>query len=319
MCKKCISAALSGPKCVKCDTVTHAGCVKYLKHAVILDSERIICCDDTINPTSADGDSEFFDAVAQQASDNKVDIRIFNYIIKQKDVLIKELYNKIDLLNQKVKYLEDSNLCTPKQFVKKTEVNKNEVVSNSFKAENKPAIIVNKYSDDSRNAVQGVTGRQVTSALLPEQSKVKMNEVIHLTDHIRHPGTNDIDKTKHTTNSDNEETWTKVERRRPRRNNVIVGNREDPNVKGVPSFTELHVYRLSKNTTVQSLTTFLKENLPEVICEQMNSKHPDLYSSFKVKIHSKNFNIAMDPKLWPSGACVNRFLSLRRKNPMTVP
>nr|CAI5844930.1 unnamed protein product [Callosobruchus analis] len=145
-----------------------------------------------------------------------------------------------------------------------------------------------------------------------------MNEVIHLTDHIRHPGTNDIDKTKLTTNSDNEETWTKVERRRPRRNNVIVGNREDPNVK-VPSFTELHVYRLSKNTTVQSLTTFLKENLPEVICEQMNSKHPDLYSSFKVKIHSKNFSIAMDPKLWPSGACVNRFLSLRRKNPMTVP
>nr|CAI5847941.1 unnamed protein product [Callosobruchus analis] len=65
--------------------------------------------------------------------------------------------------------------------------------------------------------------------------------------------------------------------------NIIgdYGNREDSDIKGVPSYTQLHVYRLSRDTTMQSLTEFLKVTFPEVICEAMSSKHPDLYFSFK--------------------------------------
>nr|CAI5868327.1 unnamed protein product [Callosobruchus analis] len=112
--------------------------------------------------------------------------------------------------------------------------------------------------------------------------------------------------------AEEDEEWIRVKRRN-RRKNTIVGNREDSDVKGVPSYTQLHVYRLSRDTTMQSLTDFLKLTFPEVICEAMSSKHPDLYSSFKVQIYNKNFKKAMDPKVWPSGACVNRFLEIKKK------
>nr|CAI5842347.1 unnamed protein product [Callosobruchus analis] len=111
------------------------------------------------------------------------------------------------------------------------------------------------------------------------------------------------------TGAEEGEEWIRVKRRN-RRKNTIVGNREDSVMKGVPSYTQLHVYRLSRDTTMQSLTEFLKVTFPEVICEAMSSKHPDLYSSFKVQIYNKK---AMDPKVWPSGACVNRFLEIRKK------
>lgn len=38
-----------------------------------------------------------------------------------------------------------------------------------------------------------------------------------------------------------------------------------------------------------------------------------MYSSFKVKIASSNFKKAMDPKVWPLGAIITRFLYPRKK------
>nr|CAI5843658.1 unnamed protein product [Callosobruchus analis] len=90
--------AQSGVKCVKCDTVTHRGCLKYLKNVTIIDSDLIVCCEDVpVIPVGCDSDSPFFDAIDHQADDNK----------KQKDMLIKELYDKIDLLNEKIKFLHE--------------------------------------------------------------------------------------------------------------------------------------------------------------------------------------------------------------------
>nr|CAI5853552.1 unnamed protein product [Callosobruchus analis] len=91
--------AQSGVKCVKCDTVTHRGCLKYLKNVTIIDSDLIVCCEDV--PLVAIVILHF-DAIDHQADDNKVDVRIFHYIVKQKDMLIKELYDKIDLLNERL-------------------------------------------------------------------------------------------------------------------------------------------------------------------------------------------------------------------------
>nr|CAH7758009.1 unnamed protein product [Callosobruchus chinensis] len=146
-----------------------------------------------------------------------------------------------------------------------------------------------------------------------------MNEIIHLNDDtaLPRPASLIASKTRNQPQSgvvdaEGDEEWTQV-KRRYKRKNTVVGNGEDSDIKGVPSYTQLHVYRLNKDTTMQSLTEFLKVTFPEVICEAMASKYPDLYSSFKVQIYSKNFKKAMDPKVWPSGACVNRFLELRKK------
>lgn len=43
------------------------------------------------------------------------------------------------------------------------------------------------------------------------------------------------------------------------------------------------------------------------------SRKPDLYSLFKVDIFEDNFELAMDPTLWPENARVRRFLHFRQK------
>nr|CAH7756466.1 unnamed protein product [Callosobruchus chinensis] len=203
------------------------GCVKYLKNVTVLDNEQIICCNDkTSEKTDPDGDSEFFDALAQQAVDFK-----------------------------------------------------------------------------------GVSNKHVASAILKEQTKLKFNEIINLTKDQRdgkaasEPGSSSMKQTVSAGVEDHSGgEWKKVERK-PRRNNVVIGNRDDTNIKGVPKYTYLHVYRIDKETTVESLTALLANHFPEVICESITPKHPEMYSSFRIGIYDRNFRKAMDPSIWPSGAC----------------
>nr|CAH7749298.1 unnamed protein product [Callosobruchus chinensis] len=170
VCKRCKCTAQSGLKCIKCDTVIHMGCVKYLKNVTVLDNEQIICCNDkTSEKTDPDGDSEFFDALAQQAVDFKVDIRIFNYIIKQKDQLIRELYDKIEILKINNKLLEDnaSKLPSTKHNI---ENSKNGQSKNSSKnTKNIPAVT---YAENEIPTIdlQGVSNKHVASAILKEQT-----------------------------------------------------------------------------------------------------------------------------------------------------
>nr|CAH7749266.1 unnamed protein product [Callosobruchus chinensis] len=288
------------------------GCVVYLKNVTVLDNEQIICCNDkTSEKTDPDGDSEFFDALAQQAVDFKVDIRIFNYIIKQKDQLVRELYDKIEILKINNKLLEDnaSKLPSTKHNI---ENSKNGQSNNSSKnTKNIPAVT---YAEKEIPTIdlQGVSNKHVASAILKEQTKLKFNEIINLTKDQRdgkaasEPGSSSMKQTVSAGVEDHSGgEWKKVERK-PRKNNVVIGNRGDTNIKGVPKYTYLHVYRIDKETTVESLTALLANHFPEVICESITPKHPEMYSSFRIGIYDRNFRKAMDPSIWPSGACVSR-------------
>lgn len=90
-------------------------------------------------------------------------------------------------------------------------------------------------------------------------------------------------------------------------------NKEVVKLQGVPKTVSLHVYRLTPNTSVDQVVQFLKPHFPEVSCEKLASKYPDVYSSFKVNIFANNFDAAMDPTIWPNNACVRRFLYHRQK------
>lgn len=82
-------------------------------------------------------------------------------------------------------------------------------------------------------------------------------------------------------------------------------------IKGVPKLIPLHVYRLLPNTKPDHVVNFLKNRFPEVKCEQLKSRHPEEYSSFKVDIYEDNFEAALDASIWPTNACVKRFLHFR--------
>lgn len=57
----------------------------------------------------------------------------------------------------------------------------------------------------------------------------------------------------------------------------------------------------------------LKPEFPEVCCEQLIGRNSAQYSSFKVTINETNFKKAMNPALWPYGACINKFFQVRKK------
>nr|CAI5862439.1 unnamed protein product [Callosobruchus analis] len=287
LCCKLDTYAQSGVKCVKCDTVTHRGCLKYLKNVTIIDSDLIVCCEDVpVIPVGCDSDSPFFDAIDHQADDNKVDVRIFHYIVKQKDMLIKELYDKNDLLNEKIKFLHE-------------------------KGDTSAAI---KTSTIKTTGSTGTSPQQVAAAILQEQTKLKFSDIINLandTNAMASTSTDAVDNSSKKSTSTSTVVdrrsgdWKTVENKR-RRRNTVVGKREDTEVKGVPKLAQLHVYRISKETTVECLTMLLQKNFPEAKCEAITPKHPEFYKSFKVRIYEHNFKKAMDADVWPIGACVSQ-------------
>lgn len=63
------------------------------------------------------------------------------------------------------------------------------------------------------------------------------------------------------------------------------------------------------------MKNLLAEQFPEVLCEQLIGKNNKQYSSFKVTIYESNFRKAMDPSIWPDGACIGKFFHIRHKTP----
>ena len=117
-------------------------------------------------------------------------------------------------------------------------------------------------------------------------------------------------------NENKQKLWTDVVRK-PKRVTVIGKNVEAKTIdilQGVPKTVTMHVYRLSPETKVDQLLDFLKPQYPEVTCECLQSKHPDLYSSFKVNIYESNVQSFMDPDKWPSNVRVRYFLQFRQRN-----
>ena len=110
--------------------------------------------------------------------------------------------------------------------------------------------------------------------------------------------------------------WTDVVRRRPKRVVVVGSNNENSitnKLQGVPKTVSLHVYRLAPGTKAEQLTEFLKPDYPEVTCEVLASRHPELYASFKITIFEENAKSVMDPNIWPKNMCVRYFLVPRQK------
>lgn len=75
----------------------------------------------------------------------------------------------------------------------------------------------------------------------------------------------------------------------------------------------LHVYKLHPETTVNELTRSIEPIFPGVVCEQIKSRFPQYYSSFKVTISESNLPTAWNPDVWPKGVLVNWFF--RPKKP----
>nr|CAI5832057.1 unnamed protein product [Callosobruchus analis] len=95
-------------------------------------------------------------------------------------------------------------------------------------------------------------------------------------------------------NQTTEETpWKEVRNRRRSsqgRNLVIGKNAENNSVRGLEKRVVLHVSRVDPSVNIEDMESFLKLNFPEVAVERLQSKFPEIYSSFKVSISQENFS-----------------------------
>nr|CAI5819234.1 unnamed protein product [Callosobruchus analis] len=208
--------------------------------------------------------------IDHQADDNKVDVRIFHYIVKQKDMLIKELYDKIDLLNENIKFLHEKGDTSAAIKTSTIKTTGSTVTMDSPKNKNKLGNTEQNSNQRCLTTIQGTSPQQVAAAILQEQTKLKFSDIINLandTNAMASTSTDAVDNSSKKSTSTSTAVdrrsgdWKTVENKR-RRRNTVVGKREDIEVKGVPKLAQLHVYRISKETTVECLTTLLQKNFP---------------------------------------------------------
>ncbi|KAG5879689.1 hypothetical protein JTB14_006474 [Gonioctena quinquepunctata] len=93
-----------------------------------------------------------------------------------------------------------------------------------------------------------------------------------------------------------EDKWILVKNRNKhhkRRNKPIVGNISGCPLEAADQKAYLHVYKLDIDMKPKDVLNFLKKPFPEAEVEQLESKHHQCYSSFKVAIDGNNYERAM--------------------------
>ena len=85
------------------------------------------------------------------------------------------------------------------------------------------------------------------------------------------------------------------------------------NIEVAPKKAFIYVSRLKPGTKKQILSAYIKSHFPEAEVEELSSKFPEHYSSFKITVNLMNFEAATNTDLWPSGAYVSRFFHPRHQ------
>lgn len=346
VCNYCKSNVLNGTECVKCNKLFHPSCAKRVKVCceVKLGENMRSENNDTFLTEEAYLKEE--NSLLKQIVEDK------DIIISDKENIILLLNEKIITLEEKLskKHEETFNqinnehqilLSTKKPNKAETtttakndsgvNIQASKKIPNKSSGSKKYPELTGKQSKDMNHttdtsALQGGSNikiDEVSKKILTIQTRKKCEEIINLVNNdegdlnsLNLPSTESEDE-KINTRNDKFNNWKMVSNKKHRDRRVIIGNglhsQNLSNIRGVEKYVFLHVYRLEPKTKGEDLCKFLKPHFPEVMCEELNSKHPELYSSFKVKISEFNFESAMDPSKWPKNACVRRFLMFRKK------
>jgi len=104
----------------------------------------------------------------------------------------------------------------------------------------------------------------------------------------------------------------------------VVGRSTNTKLKSVATVREVNIFvsRLHPSTVADELRECVSEavgclSVESIICDKLNSKFADLYSSYHVavKVNANDFSTAIDilnaPDSWPSGALVRRYFKPR--------
>lgn len=99
---------------------------------------------------------------------------------------------------------------------------------------------------------------------------------------------------------------------------VVAVNEFNNKLQGVPKRKLVFVSRLTSDTTVEDVRSYIGDYLKLVDSTQLTihkvlPKTTRLISSFIINIPPDHFNTIVDPKFWPDHCVVHEFVSSRSK------
>ncbi|KAJ3661238.1 hypothetical protein Zmor_005644 [Zophobas morio] len=297
-CKKCSRNAVNERViCVNCNSGFHTSCAKLCAKVKFIDDHYVLCCDEKVLDTfSTKTDVEFFDAMDELSLEGKtLDPRIVAYMLKQKDTLIQELYEKIATLRYQLSLQKHNQTEVPDEII----------TVNSKIPTKKANEELSKTSNTQKTA---------------DCKNTKLRDWQNSNNNQHSQNKDEAKETK----SKPEQNWTKVEKKKPPRNSktppkYIIGTRDNTDVnhiKAIPKKAFLYVTRIAKDISSDTLENYLKGSFPEAVCEILENKFDSPFSRFKVIIDYINLEKSQDPKLWPAGVQISRFFHARKNRNM---
>lgn len=124
---------------------------------------------------------------------------------------------------------------------------------------------------------------------------------------------------KNAKSTDGTEDWQVVKRKGRQGENgrrfsteIIRGDNEKvESLCAAPKMAYLHIARLHPTTTADDVTRYLSQLCKGVIVERLESRQPEIYSSFKLTAAFDSLEILKNPNTWPKGATIKRFFHRR--------
>ncbi|KAG5882039.1 hypothetical protein JTB14_003437 [Gonioctena quinquepunctata] len=248
-CRRCQKIAQSGLKCVTCGTLSHIGCLKLLKGVKYLLNNNVMCCDE-FQTNMGDEPDKFFNSASDLIIEDAktMEIRYLKTIMEKNYLLIMNQQLTISSLQEQIKLMQISNKNQPMPSTSKRRNNLK--ADNTIPINSDTAIERNRNhlrhivsgtektqttdlfsdaakkdmlrSDQDKDQVKTIEPKQgnsqliktadVAASILQEQSKLKMNHLIHLAEVPSTAGEEDMD-------SRNREDWRTVLPRRNRNKN----------------------------------------------------------------------------------------------------
>lgn len=298
VCKRCKKQTISGYKCKYCSSVYHPSCARY-SNIKFINDDTIICCEE-------DKGSSVVDLNVLDFNDGNNSV-VFKYIIQQKDILIKELYDKIDLLNDKIRLLHDVRVLKEESNTTSDTLKHNgseghslpaDVIldaktNNVFDSENiQEMTVASKYSDVVKTSSS--PGKEMCSAECePSVSNQTENKWITVS-HKK--------KSKALSNVKSDVAVLKKGR-----NEFITGTSDKNKLATVEKINFLFVSRLDPSMECKDVLEYLNDfKMANYQVEKLKSKYSG-YSSFKIGVPISLINEVYSSDFWPKGAFISKF------------
>ena len=266
--------------------------------------------EDLVNSTKIEDD--FLDVIYEMADSNKVDVRIVNYIVLQKNLVIKELQDKVKLLSDQLALISSHPVVLEKSIIPDTTTCNLELqkILTPYDAATTVSTVCNASVSELNNTslfietpIEQSTSGNTQHLINHEESGYDANNSINysiLTTNQMGPNNHSISTTA--SHLDVSSYAAIVNRKFP----VIIGKKSS-HLKSVSKFSWIFVSRFSTEVTITDIQEYLKNSgVQQFDCSELIMKY-NTYKSFKIGVPLTILPNVLNSDFWPVGILVKKF------------